>query len=207
MKGLIQKDFYLMFRYCKIIMVISLIFTCVPVFAGQDSAFFMFYPFVIATMLPVSIISYDERDKWNVYCGTLPVTRADYVSAKYICGIVIMLVLLCVSAASQYLAAARAGCFSASNYVSILATLTLIGCAAPGFALPFVLKLGVEKGRIAYYIIIGIFCALGVWLPENADFAQGGIDGISPVVILCAAVVIYGVSWLMSIRFYEKREL
>ena len=207
MRGLIQKDFYLMFKYCKMVMLISLVFTCVPVFAGEGSAFIMFYPFVIATMLPVSVISYDERDKWNTYCGTLPVTRADYVSAKYICGIVIMLVLLVVGAASQYIAAVRAGSFSVAKYLSLLATLTLIGCAAPGFALPFVLKLGVEKGRIAYYIIIGFFCAISVWLPDNADFAQGGIGVASPVMLIAAAVVIYAVSWYLSIHFYEKREL
>lgn len=207
MKGLIQKDFYLMGRYSKMIMIISLLFVIVPIFSGQDTAFFMFYPFVIATMLPVSVISYDERDKWNSYCDALPVTRADYVSAKYICGIVIMLVLLSVSAVSQYIAASRAGSFSGAKYIGLLATLTLIGCAAPGFALPLILKLGVEKGRIAYYIIIGFFCALGVWLPNNVQLAQGGIAGVSPVIILCAAFVIYAVSWFMSIRFYEKREL
>ena len=207
MKGLIQKDIYLMLRYSRMILLITLIFTCVPIFAGQDSAFFMFYPFAIAPMLPVSVISYDERDKWNGYCGTLPVTRADYVSGKYICGLLLLLLLLIVSAVSQAIVAVRAGSFSVGSYLGTMATLVLIGCAAPGFALPFMFKLGVEKGRIAYYIIIGVFCALAVWLPNDEQFSQGGIGGASPLLVLAGAALLYAVSWLLSVRFYEKREL
>ena len=70
-------------------------------------------------------------------------------------------------------------------------------------------KLGVEKGRAAYYSMIGLVCAGSVvsstYLLKDA-IETLEINSILPILCL-ASVGIYFLSWYMSIVFYKKREL
>ena len=70
MKGLLRKDFYMLWSYCRSFLVLILVFSLVSL--AQPNAFYTIYPVMIASMLPISVISYEERCKWNIYCQTLP---------------------------------------------------------------------------------------------------------------------------------------
>ena len=85
MKGLLLKDFYLSWRYCRAFLVIVAVFLAVS-FTGDDNIFFLIYPIMIASVIPMTLVSYDEHDKWTAYSGTLPYTRAQLVSTKYLVG-------------------------------------------------------------------------------------------------------------------------
>ena len=70
-------------------------------------------------------------------------------------------------------------------------------------------KLGVEKGRMAYYIMIGIVCAGSIIL---SNLLSGGmqeeiqLNGILPIICLIG-IGIYALSWYLSVVFYTKREI
>ena len=70
--------------------------------------------------------------------------------------------------------------------------------------LPVMLALGVEKGRIIYFIAIGVVCALGVGMGKMPE-AQLGTAPESLILLLSCAI--FAASWLLAIRLYEKREL
>ena len=82
MKGLLLKDWYMMKKYCRAYPMIAAVFIAASFF-NNDDLFFVFYPCLISGMVPVNLLAYDEADKWEVYCGTLPCSRKDFVTAKY----------------------------------------------------------------------------------------------------------------------------
>ncbi|NMP37237.1 MAG: ABC-2 transporter permease [Clostridiales bacterium] len=100
MKGLLLKDFYMIGKYCRSFVLILTVFLVVSCF-GNDNTFFIIYPVLIAGMIPVTLISYDEREKWHIYSETLPYTRAQFVSVKYLIGLLFELTVFLLSAAAQ----------------------------------------------------------------------------------------------------------
>ena len=84
-------------------------------------------------------------------------------------------------------------------------TAGLIGSA---LVLPFIFKLGAEKGRIMYFVVIIAIFGLGTALESikmETGFALGPITLLAVTTI--GTVVVYAASWLMSISFYQKRDL
>ena len=67
--------------------------------------------------------------------------------------------------------------------------------------------MGVEKGRTAYYVMVGIVCAGAV--SASMLFGEQAEAQINlPIAIIAViSVAIYALSWYLSIQFYKKREL
>ena len=207
MKGLLLKDFYMLGKYCRSFVLILAVFLVVSCF-GNDNTFFVIYPVLIAGMIPVTLISYDEREKWHIYSETLPCTRAQFVSAKYLIGLIFELTVFLLSAAAQAYRMSSAGAFTLTEFLPFVLTLLVTGLIAPALLLPFIFRLGAEKGRIAYYVVIGAVCAGGTvfagsgmklpeWLKSEWIF----------VFIALFAVTVYICSWGLSAFLYNKREL
>ena len=204
MKGLLLKDFYMAGKYCRSFILILAVFLALSCF-GNNNTFFVIYPVLIAAMIPVTLIAYDEREKWHIYCETLPYTRAMYVSGKYLIGLIFELAMLLLSAVAQVYRMSAAGGFSLSEFTSFVLIILIIGLLGPALLLPFIFRFGAEKGRIAYYIVIGAICAGGTIfsgrIPEwiRSDW----------VLVFAAlfAVTAYICSWGLSVIMYKKREL
>lgn len=77
MKGLIRKDFYLLWSYCRLMPLFLLAFIIFSAFSSDgQSPFFIYYPCILSSVLPVNLLAYDDAEHWLTYCDTLPVTRA-----------------------------------------------------------------------------------------------------------------------------------
>ena len=63
MKGLILKDIYMMMKYCRAYLLIIIVFTAVS-FVDNGNLFLVFYPTILCGMIPVNLLSYDERSRW-----------------------------------------------------------------------------------------------------------------------------------------------
>ena len=66
-----------------------------------------------------------------------------------------------------------------------------------------------KKGRITYYVMVGVVCGLG----GGASVVLGKeipqhmvLDSVLPVICLIAAGI-YALSWYLSVVFFKKREL
>ncbi len=205
MKGLLLKDAYMTVKLCKAFILMDIVFIAVS-FWGDGNMFFIVYPCIISGMLPMTLISYDRQQRWDVYAGTLPYTRAQLVSAKYLiglCGNVITLSLITVALALKMPAGRKF-----TEYAAVMITLLSMSLIAPALLFPPVFKFGVEKGRILYYIVIGVACGCSTAL-INMDISLVAKlnDFLVCIIFLTFAVLLYLVSWFLSIRFYGKREL
>ena len=207
MKGLLLKDFYMLTKYCRWYLLVALIF--ILVFAvGKDSLFFGFYPCLLTGMIPVTLMAYDERSKWDMYCKGLPYTGAEIVSAKYLVGLCCQLFVMILTGIALAVRMNMAGKFDLEEYLYFLLLSETVSCAASSLMLPFLFKFGSEKGRMAYYCVIGIVLSGAA---VAANLLRGGGSRaemhtwIAPVICI-AAIAVYALSWCLSVSFYKKRE-
>lgn len=209
MKGLLLKDFYLLTKYCKAAFFIALVFTASSCFY-EGNSMFLFYPCIVTSILPVTLQAYDEREKWTAYCGALPYTRAELVSAKYIISLCMGFLMILLSGSVLFIVSLAAGDLSLeklSIIVSTLLTLLTVVLISPAIILPFIFKFGIERGRIFYYVIVGAVCGLALGM-DSAGVGDALLNGsLISVFITFEVVAIYGISWALSIHFYTKKEI
>lgn len=207
MKGLLLKDFYLSWRYCRAFLVIVAVFLAVS-FSGDDNIFFLIYPIMIASVIPMTLVSYDEHDKWTAYSGTLPYTKTQLVSAKYVVGLCFGTVAFLISMAATTVRMMLGGGFVLEQFAVVGTALLVLGCLGPALILPYVFKYGAEKGRVAFYITVGVFSGVAAVLAGMGFQIQVIGGGLWPLAVVAGvALALYALSWWLSIRFYQKREL
>ena len=204
MKGLLLKDWYLTIKYSRFLLLFAAIYGVIGVFQ-EDFAAFSILPVMLIALLPQTLFSYDEREKWTEYAQALPVSRAQYVTEKYLFGACCYAAYLALLAI-LYLAAGT------EDYGTLFAMQFSIGLLAPSVLLPFLFRFGAEKGRMGYLIVMAAFFGAGMVLMQGTALEQGGVTvlvrGVFPIWVLCPVmVVLYVLSCLLSIRLYQKREL
>jgi len=208
MKGLLLKDLYMTAKYCRSYLLIAAVFIAVS-FVGTENMFMIFYPCLLCGMIPVNLLGYDERSRWLQYSETMPYSRAQIVSGKYLIGLGAQSAMLIVTAIAQAIRMNINNSFSASDYLVMIMLLLIMSMLSSSICLPFIFKLGVEKGRMAYYVMIGIICGGSIVASTVLrDAMQSGIkpNGVLALVAVLG-IAIYALSWYLSIVFYKKREL
>ena len=215
MKGLLLKDLYMSEKYCRVFLLIVVVFFGMSLMSGPGF-FLLAYPCILMGLIPASLISYDEREKWDVYSGTLPCSRRQLVSCKYLVGLIGELPVICITTVLYALGLFRMGAFDPHAVLGMAAVFLLLGLIGPAATLPFMFRFGAEKGRIAYFAVIILLCGVSAafgsiqvsGVGENALTAgivmpQAGVS----LFLAVLAVLLYVVSWRLSIAFYKKREL
>lgn len=204
MKGLLIKDFYQMCRHCRAFLLIVVLFAALS--ALEDTSLFIaLYPALFSGMIPVSLLSYDERSGWREYSGTLPYTKAQLVSGKYILGLAIELAVVAISALAQWIRFGRYGALEGLDVSAVMGMLVLMGFFSSGVSLPLMYKWGVEKGRIIYYVVICVGCAASFILSDLAESGRVFVIVNGDIFAACclAGAVFYALSWWLSVVWYS----
>lgn len=214
MKGLLLKDFYVVIRHCWPFAVF-LIFWPMLTLTGAPPTF-MLFSCLMASMLPSTLLAYDERARWMNYADALPYTRTQIVSVKYIYGllaegIMIISIAVCMSINTLFIQednvlTFREIAFWCSVYLLVGAVMTLY--------FPFIFKFGVEKGRLAYILIVVGHTVTYTSIVNSSFFMNPDVSILNPsspliasAVVLVIAALIYAASWGLSVMLYSKREL
>lgn len=208
MKGLLLKDWYMMKKYCRSYLLIAAVFIAVS-FVSDDNMFFVFYPCLLCGMIPVNLLGYDERSRWIQYSGTLPYTKTQIVSAKYLVGLLAQAAMLIVTGVVQGIKMGINGNFALNNFIMLMLLMLIVATLTSSISLPFIFKLGVEKGRTAYYVMIGFVCGASV-LASSLFIGRLQVEiqlNAFLTILALAGVSVYILSWYLSIVFYKKREL
>lgn len=207
MKGLLIKDFYMMKKYCRAYLLIAVVFIAVSFFA-EENLFMTFYPCLLCGMIPVNLLAYDERSHWMEFSGTLPYTKAQIVSGKYLIGLMTQAALLVVTGVAQGIRMVMAGSFALRDFAVLMLLMLCVSTIASSITMPFVFKLGVEKGRVAYYVMVGVVCG-GIVVASSIfrGQMQSEMQLNAPLTVVALVCIgIYALSWYLSVVFYQKRE-
>lgn len=89
MKGLLYKDWLMLKKYCRVYLLVLIVFLVVSV-SAEESIFFSVYLMVLSSVLGVTLVSYDEKSGWERYCDTLPCPRELRVNEKYVFSLILM---------------------------------------------------------------------------------------------------------------------
>ena len=201
MKALILKDTYVIWRQMKYFLFLILIFSAIP------SSFNNIFAVIYAAMLPYTALAYDERSKWDQLAAMMPYSPRDVVLGKYVFGWLcigaagvlsgLIQIIVCLLVKQRFLPGVLA--------LSVLGALCILA-----LSLPLMFRFGVERGRLAMFLIIFLVCGGAGAISQIADTMSHGtpLAFQAPVlaVMLIAAVVLNAISVPLSMRFYAKRQ-
>ena len=215
MLGLLVKDLRLALtrKYALlIILVIALIMG-----TSMEGPFIIGYVTMIALMLAVGTIMYDEMDNGYDFMMTMPLTSKTYVREKYLFCLLSALVAWLVGAiltCAAYIIRQNASALLEDIPISLVLIPVLF--ILPAVMIPLQLKLGAERSRIATYIIFGFIAGLifmGKKLLDESDLPaniEPALNSFPPVAIVVAitafGLLVAFISYLCSVRIMMKKE-
>lgn len=208
MKALLLKDWYMMKKDCRWYLLLAVLFSTVSLFS-DGNYFLTFYPCLLCGMIPVSLLGYDEKSGWMQYSATMPYTKAQLVSAKYLVGLLAQGVMMFISGIIHCIKPMIDGNFNFAEFGVFMLLFFVIATFAPSISMPFVFKCGVEKGRMGYYIMVGFVCAASLIARDvlSGHLAAEIQPNAALIVVAVVGIGLYILSWYKSIAYFKKREL
>lgn len=205
MKGLLIKDLYQLVKYCKLFFLVDLMFFAVALFS-EENPMFVCFPVMFSGMVPLTLLSYDERGGWSDYSGVLPYNEKQIVSAKYLFGLFVQAAIVAFAVIVLFIRELvhRDNIFIVNLYaVGVMFIASLI---FPAFTLPFCYKLGVEKARMTYIAFIAITVGISMPLYDKVVDSFNGADIPNMLLpfLLVGTVAAYIVSWVVSIPILKS---
>lgn len=201
MRGLLVKEFYMVVKKCKIYFLASL-FIIIFTYLDYTNSFLMFFPIILCSIIPVNLVEYDERSRWDKYCEIMPYTKAQMVSAKYITGLIIQAVVGIAILFASTLYSSITNSYLGVD-IGYLVVEVIVITAFSSLCMPFIFKCGSEKGRVSCYILAGIMLIFSYYISKyNSRFE---IPFGSLVFLGFLGIILYMLSWVLSIKFYSSR--
>jgi hypothetical protein len=216
MKGLLIKDFKLM-KMQKNFFIMIVVISFVVSLLTEDATFMLGFITFITSLFTISTISYDEFDNGNAFLFTLPIDRKKYAVEKYVFGMllggcslflaIILAVILNLIEKSDTISNILISAVMLLPFVFLLVSIMI----------PFQLKFGSEKGRIAISAALGIVFAISFILGELAailgiNIAEVinrisllGAGGLFIVIFIISMIVVL-LSMKVSISVMNKKE-
>lgn len=227
MKGIFIKNWLVLLRGAQIALILMV---CAEVgfaflwamVAGLTGSGFGKITFILCAAFPIllctNIYECNDKCKWNVYCGSLPVGRRDTVRGDYafaISAAAVMILLYILIYAPVYACFSLLSSFSWSQIIVNSMYLFCVGASVfmliDGIAKLFYYKFGYLIFRVVLRLEIVCFaCFIGI-IARNIEFLVGTEFEIIPaewspvLLVVCGAV--YFISMLLSERFYKTVEL
>ena len=203
MKGLLLKDYYTLLKQVRFYLIFLLIFTIIPNMNLSSIAI------VYAAMLPITVIAFDERSKWDQLAAMMPYTERELVLSKYVLGYIAVAVFGVVAFALQSgIALIGHHAFTMEQGMALLVT-AAAAMILLAINLPFMFWLGVERGRIVFMILIGVTVFLGMMSADSAkELIANNTMTAAQLLLLCgaAAIVTNAISILASFKIYQKKK-
>lgn len=216
MKGLMIKDLKLMKSQKNFFLLILAVAVGMILFS-EDVTFGLGFLTFVVSLFTLSTISYDEFDNGNAFLFSLPITRKTYVMEKYSLGLLLgggswISATLLVLAAGMF-----RGTYTVSEIMLIALMILPVMILIQAIMIPFQLKFGGEKGRLAIIGALGLLFILGaaaVKLAETMNVDLFALISSLPTpsmgmllaVVITGALILLLVSIRISIGIMRKKE-
>lgn len=206
MKGLLIKDFlYLreMRRTLIIFGAVFLLFLFVSKSEGPGENFFAAFAVAMTLILDLSLFSFDDAAKWDLYAGALPVGRNSAVAERYLITLVLAVGFSFFFGGVSVLILGGFTWDDFGNYYAnfgaALAILSVL--------IPLVYRFGVQKARLALLTLFLLIVAVGILLKHVVGLTVTEAEmmlwlKLSPTFLL---ILFFG-SFLVSCEIYQKKE-
>lgn len=202
MKGLLLKDFYTLTKQMKVFLIIIVVWSFIPGFSTSSFAI------IYAAMLPITALAYDERSKWNSLAAMMPYTAESLVFSKYFLGYILVGCTSLLSILAQIIIAFfKKSPLEPDSFMSIIFVIS-VALIIQALNLPAMFKLGVEKGRYVFFILVAIFIIGGTTLGDKLVYILDNLtinQGFLIINAIVATLTINVISILISIKIYRSK--
>lgn len=221
MRGLLRKDFLLAGGAGRLLLGAALALNLLPIVfrdaAGALVTLGNTYAMLLPLMVPVNVISIDERCKWDRLAAMLPCRAEQLVGSKYIVSWAYTLLacgILLFGAAVRGLAVPGTENWRDTLGVILMMLFAIILMTAIG--IPGMYLFGSEKARLLILVLLTAGAGAGIAV-INIIFSYGNpsfsaisaFSAISPAIwiLLGAALAAFltYVSYRLSVKFYLRR--
>ncbi|MCH7321528.1 ABC-2 transporter permease [Solibacillus sp. MA9] len=200
MLQLIKKDFYIQ----KMVWLFMILAIAIYIFAQASS---LFVGIIFGIVMTVNLFAIDEKKSAQLLLNSLPFTRKEIVSSKYIAA---FLYIMCIIATISVL---HVVVNQAIPNIYHLLMICIVSLLVVAIFYPFAYRF---SSKYFTFLFVGIFAAylfcLKLFVPNINDQIRelvGYLSSVSqPMIyayILVATVIFYSMSWLLSIRIYSKK--
>ena len=203
MIGLILKDLFTLTRQALMYIVFIAVFSLMP---GYNMASFAV---MMACMMPMTALAYDERSHWDRLDASMPYTTAQLVLSKYLMGLILMLCSVALGLIALPLQRLVNPDVSLQELMSVSLGALGAGMLIQGVLLPVMFRFGTEKARLFMLVLMGAVFAGIAALSQAQDALRGFMEGMNggavAAVLAGLAATVYLVSMPLSIRAYRRR--
>ena len=200
MFGTIVKDIKNIFGQFGYYLVLLAVFMAVSV-ATKNIYYYAGAIVFFSVALPVSALAYDEKDNWDKFALASGVTRVQLALSRYLLGLIVFLPLWAIA----FALIAAGGMWEEQN-LSVILSYGGVGLLVLDVMLPVLFRVGVEKGRLIYIIMILAVVALGGLLAAFVEWGGGLPVLYFSVALLAFSVAGYFVSLKIACRIYRKKD-
>lgn len=205
MKGLLLKDWYQVRTNMKT-MYLTVAFVLVIWVLSTSSAYVfpVSYAAIFLGILPVNLLTYDQSVGWVEYGRTLPVSKKTLVAEKYLIGLLCAAAAVVIGGLFITVISLRTGTTPDKDALSLLAGSVCAILLINGIMLPLYYRFGAEKARMLYMLM---FAGMGAALGGGTvlmDAVPEPDAAIAIVGVLAAVLVLYALSWRVSVAWYGK---
>lgn len=207
MKGLIFKDFVNIKSQLKMYIIFVAGFFVLGMVSGATEVLSALMP-MLAVLIPITAVAYDDLSGWNGFALSMPVSRADLVTARYLFTEMIMVAMAVITCA-EYIAVSR------NIGEAVMTTVLLYAVSNLMFAviMPIILKFGVQKARAIFMVIAAGAAALIVWLSGDRASAIGDAvlsvklnDAVIFAIALAGSLLLVFISMKLSQGIYRRKD-
>ncbi|HVJ48561.1 ABC-2 transporter permease [Desulfitobacterium sp.] len=218
MLNLILKDLILNKKYLGYVLVYG-IFLLIA-FQALPGGQFIAITVGIGYILMINATAYDDKNNFEIILNSLPISRSKIVYAKYLS----ILLYTALAIVSYLLAAFIIQIFHLAIYVSPLTPLGVINALftlglMSGVYYPLYFKIGYLKSNLIRTLVFMLFFFAPLFLsgylqskPKNPLLRSllETINSLSStqlsLIFLFLTMIFIGISLVLSLRFYERRE-
>lgn len=169
----------------------------------------IFIVFVYSVVFILSAFSSDEKDNANILLNSLPYTRKEIVSSKYIGALIFTGLFICYTYLANYL---LTGTVVLMLWKEILLNMGLVMIAI-SFILPISYKFKTKYLTIIGIALLGMYMVIvNYFVPNFNERLRTLVQNFMTVqelqLYLIATIIIVFLfisSWLLSIRIYERK--
>lgn len=200
MKGTFLKDIMNLKGQMLYYAFIVVFFFAVGVVSG-NIYFYAGVSIFCGVVAPLSAISYDEKDNWDKFALASGVSRKSLALSRYALGLAIFVPVWAIS----FVFFAIPGFRTAENLYTVLAFGGL-GLAVTDGVLPLVFKLGVEKARTVYVVLVVAVMALCAGAASFIGLTGGYAPLIGSLAALAVGIIGLPVSVFVSLSIYRHKD-
>lgn len=204
MKGLLIKDFKMIKRLGIFLILISAVFFIMSVLS-DGVWFFSYQSILLLSVLPTTIIAYDEQANWHKYEIILPISRAKIVLEKYLLTLIMVIPAIIIENIILYFNKN----INASDILNLASMMLLMGTIIPIVILPITFRFGYLKSKfISLFIICFIAAAMGSITSAASEFTQANfVAKMDSYMLVVITIILFIASFGLSVALYKKREI